>query len=180
MPVFVERSEIAASDEELFRWHERPGAFERLAPPWNPPRVVERQGTIRDGDRLVFEMGGPPFRQRWVAVHRDFEQGRGFVDEQERGPFARWVHAHRFLSLGSDRSTLEDQVEYELPFGAVGSWLGGRVTQRMLKRMFRFRHTRTRNDLSRHGMFSNRDRLRIAITGSSGTRRAASRRAPWR
>lgn len=167
MPVFVARSPIDVSAEELFDWHARPGAFERLAPPWREPRVVAREGSIRDGDRLVLELRLGPLRRRWVAVHRDFEPGRGFVDEQQSGPFASWVHAHRFTPAGPERAILEDRIEYELPFGRLGAWLAG-DPERVLGRMFRFRHERTRNDLARHRRFAGRERLRVAITGASG------------
>ena len=100
MPVFVARSPIDASAEELFDWHARPAAFERLALPWSEPRLVAREGSIRDGDRLVLELRLGPLRRRWVAVHRNFEPGRGFVDEQQSGPFASWVHTHRFTPAG--------------------------------------------------------------------------------
>ncbi|NRA00996.1 MAG: TIGR01777 family protein [Myxococcales bacterium] len=167
MPVFVARSPIDASAEELFDWHARPAAFERLALPWSEPRLVAREGSIRDGDRLVLELRLGPLRRRWVAVHRNFEPGRGFVDEQQSGPFASWVHTHRFTPAGPERAILEDRIEYELPFGPAGAWLRGN-SQRFLQRMFRFRHERTRNDLARHRHFAGRERLRVAITGASG------------
>ena len=45
----VERtSTLPASVEEVFAWHERPGAFERLTPPWERVIVIERSGGIRD------------------------------------------------------------------------------------------------------------------------------------
>ena len=156
MPLFVARSPIEVAAQELFAWHARPGAFERLAPPWDAPRVIAREGSIGDGDRLVLEMRLGPLRRRWVAVHRDLEQGRGFVDEQQSGPFARWVHVHRFIEEGPERAVLEDRIDYALPLGRLGAWLAGGSGQRRLARMFRFRHERTRNDLLRHRRFSDR------------------------
>jgi ligand-binding SRPBCC domain-containing protein len=32
--VFVRRTRLAVSADEAFRWHERPGAIQRLTPPW--------------------------------------------------------------------------------------------------------------------------------------------------
>ena len=34
--------------EEVFDWHERPGALERLTPPWGNVEVLSRSGGIRD------------------------------------------------------------------------------------------------------------------------------------
>jgi len=47
--VFVQRSGLAASAAEVFQWHARPGAFERLTPPWEHVRIVEKHGGIEDG-----------------------------------------------------------------------------------------------------------------------------------
>jgi uncharacterized protein len=48
------------------------------------------------------------------------------------------------IPQGPHSSVLEDAIEYELPFGAIG-WLVGRpVVQRKLKRLFAFRHAVTR------------------------------------
>jgi ligand-binding SRPBCC domain-containing protein len=46
MPVFQYRSRFEVSADELFDWHMRPGALERLTPPWQPMRVIESQGGM--------------------------------------------------------------------------------------------------------------------------------------
>ncbi len=146
--------------EEAFAWHERPGAFERLSPPWQPPEILARRGTIHDGDSLTFRVGG----WKWHAVHRNFVRDRQFQDVQERGPFASWVHTHRFLPDG-DGCILEDDVEYRLPLGGLGRVVAGAAIERMLARVFQHRHRVLVNDLARH---HGRPRLRIAVTGASG------------
>jgi uncharacterized protein len=40
---FIKKAHIKAPVEEVFRWHSRPGALERLSPPWDPVRVIERK-----------------------------------------------------------------------------------------------------------------------------------------
>ena len=42
-----------------------------------------------------------PFPIRWVAVYRDFIDGRQFADEQADGPFTHWRHLHRFDPAGT-------------------------------------------------------------------------------
>lgn len=168
MPVFEKRSTMPVPVGELYAWHARPGAFERLAPPWQRLRVVERSGTIADGDRLVMEYGLGPVKRRWVAVHKDHVEGRGFTDVQEEGPFARWRHEHRFAADGDERSVLEDHVEYELPGPDAAAKAAAGAAERRLRRLFEFRHQRTRDDLVRHAAYRDRPPLRVAITGGSG------------
>ena len=122
---FVRRTPIEAPAEEVFRWHARPGAFERLTPPWAPVKVVDRTGGIENGARVVLSIPVGPMRVRWVAEHRDCVEGRQFRDVQVEGPFARWEHTHCFEPDGPDASVLEDHIEYALPFGPAGALIGG-------------------------------------------------------
>ncbi len=168
VPVYERSSMMPVPVDELYAWHARPGAFERLAPPWRAPRVVERTGTIADGDRLVMEVPVGPAHLRWVAVHAEHVPGRQFVDVQEKGPFARWRHRHLFEPREGGLSTLHDLVEYELPGPPVVARAVAGAARRKVDRLFEFRHARTRADLERHAAFADRPRLKVAIGGGSG------------
>jgi len=165
---FLYKSRIAASVAEVFDWHARPGALERLIPPWEDVRVIERRGGLEDGSRTIISLRKGPLRVRWTAQHRDYVEGRQFIDEQVEGPFAFWVHAHRFLPEGEDACVIEDEIDYRLPFGALGQWLGGSRVRRDLERSFPFRHRRVADDVARHSVYRDRRRLKIAIAGASG------------
>src|SRR5690349_10264276 len=104
---FLRRLELPVSADEALAWHERPGAFERRAPPWEPVDVIERAGSIRPEDRTVARlwMAGLPIH--WVAEHYGYESGRQFCDRELAGPFAVWEHVHRFVPHG-ERCVLED------------------------------------------------------------------------
>lgn len=166
MPRFLARSPMPVDARELSAWHLRPGALDRLLPPWQPVRV-EQRAEVAEGARVVLRMGPGPFGVRWVAQHRNVEPGTRFEDFQVSGPFARWVHSHRFLPAAQG-SELEDEIDYALPAGGLGQALGGDAVRGMLQRMFRFRHARTRADVERHAAFADRPRLRVAVTGATG------------
>lgn len=97
MPVVEKRSVMPVPVDELYAWHARPGAFERLTPPWWRLRVVERSGGIADGDRSVVEYRVGPAKRRWVSFYRDHVEGGGFTDVQLEGPFEHWKHRHSFF-----------------------------------------------------------------------------------
>lgn len=166
--LFVRRSRLEAPAAAVFRWHERPGAFERLTPPWEAVRVVERHGGIEDGARVVLRMGPGSFGVRWVAEHRDFVAGEQFRDEQVAGPFARWIHTHRVEPDGDRACWLEDRIEYALPLGGLGALVGGGYTRRKLARMFRYRHQLTAGDIAAHARAEGVGTMRILVTGASG------------
>jgi hypothetical protein len=154
--------------DEVFAWHERPGALERLLPPWADARVEERRGGIQDGGQVTLRVRWGPASLRWVLGHRGFERGRQFRDEQVEGPFERWTHTHRFLPRPGGGTIVEDDVDVELPFGAAGAALGPSTLRSELNRLFAFRHRRLRTDLARHAEDAASARLKVAITGASG------------
>ena len=137
---FVATTSIAASAEAVFEWHEAPGAFERLTPPWARVRVVRHEGGIRDGARVSLLVGWPPLSFRWDLEHVNYHAGRSFTDRQVRGPFRSWRHHHRMIPSGPHACVLEDRIEYELPFGVLGLVLGGPLVSGKLRQLFAFRH----------------------------------------
>jgi ligand-binding SRPBCC domain-containing protein len=149
--LFVYRSEMPASAEEVYAWHMLPGALQKLTPPWEHAQVVEQTGRIdQPGSRVKLRVEIGPIHQIWTAEHTACEPGRMFRDVMVSGPFRRWEHTHLFLSENEDKSWLEDRVEYEFPLGWLGNLIGGAYTRRRLQRMFEYRHRVTAEALRRN------------------------------
>jgi ligand-binding SRPBCC domain-containing protein len=141
---FVWESHFDAPPAAVFAAHERPDALQHLVPPWESVRVAESPGSLAVGSRVVLRGRAGPIPVRWVAVHTEYDPPHLFADRQESGPFAFWYHRHHFLDDGRGGTVLRDEVEYRLPFGALGRMLGGRFVRRRLERMFAYRHAATR------------------------------------
>jgi uncharacterized protein len=161
---------MPVSARELFDWHERDGAFERLTPAWQPSRVVSRTGGITDGSQVEVEVPllHGLLHQRMLMEHRNYVSGSQFTDVQVSGPFRRWEHTHRMEPAANGTSVLEDRIAYELPVGALGDAAGGWFVRRQLEQLFDFRHARTSADLALHAQFAALPRRTVAITGGSG------------
>ncbi len=163
------RSHLAVSAAEAFRWHARPGALERLTPPWEPVQVLERTGNgITDGARVTLGIRLGPLRWRWVSEHRAYRQDEQFCDVQIAGPFARWEHTHRFVPDGTSACDLEDHINYALPLEVVTQRVGGALVRRKLDRLFAYRHHITQHDLAAHGAYRADKPLHVLVTGASG------------
>ncbi len=145
--LFIRRLDLSVPVEALRDWHFRPGAFERLVPPWERATVVEPLEAITDGAKAVIEVRIGPLRRLWVAEH-DLTPA-GFVDRQIEGPFAFWEHDHRFEPLGESASRLTDTIRYRLPLGWIGRAIGAPLVARRLDRLFRYRHAATLAALER-------------------------------
>lgn len=163
----MRRSRLEAPADEVYRWHARAGALERLSPPWTRAAVESRSGGIEDeGARVVLRVG--PLRQRWVAEHTGAVRGREFHDRQVEGPFALWEHTHRMQPEGVAACTLEDRIEYALPAGRLGDLVGGPRVRAMLTSLFAYRHRLTTDDLAAHAGCHGERAMKVAVTGSSG------------
>lgn len=137
------RLELACSVQALWDWHMRPEAFLDLVPPWQSIEILETDGPIAEGSRVLFAVKLGPIRQKWEAVHANVDPPHGFRDTQLRGPFAFWQHDHLFEANGSG-SVLIDRVEYALPMGFLGQAVAGWYVRRDLQRLFAHRHAVTR------------------------------------
>lgn len=164
---FLQTCDLPVDAETAFQWHVRPGAFERLVPPWEDVRLEGPPARIEEGAEQVVSFPMGPIRRRWRSRITSVTPGAQFQDVQVSGPFARWVHTHSVEGTGEGRSRLEDRVEYALPLGGLGALAAGRMVRGKLARMFAYRHRVTADDLARHAAAGDA-RLDVLVSGASG------------
>lgn len=155
--------DLPVSAEAAFAWHEQSGAFERLQPPWEPLRVLDKPLSLQPGNRVVLESRLGPFSLEMRFVHGEYRKGEQFTDSQEKGPFRSWVHEHRFRNQ-TGGAVMQDYIRYRLPGGRVGRFFGSNLVRSRLERMFAYRHAITHNDLS----MANTETKTFLITGITG------------
>jgi uncharacterized protein len=161
------------SSNELFAWHIREGAFERLNPPWHQFKVIERRGNIQNGGTVKIKMKiAGPIHTTWLVKHSDYIEVKQFRDSQIKGPFSSWTHTHLFNSFENSSSILDDHVEYSLPWGMLSETIVSPLINKKLSQMFDYRHRLISDDLLVHATANKirgNDRpMTIGITGSSG------------
>jgi uncharacterized protein len=159
------KNDISFPIEEVFSWHERKGAFERLLPPWEKISIRGEWQGIKDGSDvyLVKHFGFLSFT--WHLRHEAYKENVQFVDRQVKGPFKSWKHTHGFAQAGDQKCILTDSIEYAIPHVPVLGSFVHRKLEKELKRLFFYRNSVITNDLEAH---SHGHKLRIAISGSSG------------
>lgn len=118
-----------------------------------PGPIAMRQGTVID---YALRLWSVPIR--WRSRVTTWDPPTTFVDEQERGPYTRWIHTHRFEETTPGTTQILDEVHYRLPLPAFGL-LARPLVRQQLDRIFRYRQARVRelllsngrHDLSRRG-----------------------------
>ena len=141
---FVKESVIKATPERVFAFHEQADAFERLMPPWEDAKIIQKAdisviGSQAIVDTKIFGL----FTVRWVAEHTKYDPPRMFEDIQLSGPFAKWRHRH-IIEPHADGAILRDEIEYEPPFWFLGTLAAPFAVVPKLEKMFDYRHKVTR------------------------------------
>ena len=170
--IFERHVSLQVDCAKAFAWHTRPGAFQRLTPPWEPVQLVSQQGGIGNGGTVVMRIPLGLVSVKWHAVHQNMIEGQQFQDVLRRGlfsPFAKWEHTHLFSELPGQPHlcVLSDSIEYALPLHFISHVFARSFVERKLHRMFHYRHFITLHDTAFHKQYSER-KLRILVTGASG------------
>jgi len=139
VPTFAKSVLIDAPVAAVFAFHEREDAISILSPAFPSVRMIGMTAGIRPGSRVELRVG----IFSWIALHTAYEKDRLFVDEQIKGPFAKWIHRHEFEDADG-KTRLTDCVEYLLPGGPLSNALFGWMVTAGLNRTFNHRHRVTK------------------------------------
>lgn len=141
---FVKESIIKAAPERVFAFHELPDALERLTPPWENVKVIQKADISETGARAIIEVKILGlFPAKWIAEHTKYEPPRMFEDVQISGPFKSWRHQH-IIKPHANGACLRDEIEFEPPFRIFGRIAAPFAIVPKLEKMFAYRHEVTR------------------------------------
>jgi ligand-binding SRPBCC domain-containing protein len=144
-PHELEREQwLPASPERVFAFFADAANLERMTPPWlgfriRTPLPIE----MKAGASIDYSIRLGPVPVRWRTRIAVWEPEKRFVDIQERGPYARWVHTHEFTPMGGG-VLMADRVSYALPLGPLGELAHAGFVRALLARIFDHRFARAR------------------------------------
>ena len=137
--ILTRSQEIGLPREQVFRFFADAANLEAITPPelrfriLTPQPIEVQRGTLID---YRLQLYGLPIV--WRTEITEWSPPVSFVDTQLRGPYAEWVHTHRFEAVSDSATLMTDEVRYRLPFGVLGN-LGHFIVRRQLERIFDYR-----------------------------------------
>ena len=131
---------VPASLHETFAFFSDARNLGAITPPFlgfeiRTPLPVE----MREGALIEYRIRLAGLPMAWLTRIESWRPYSMFVDVQLRGPYARWVHTHRFAA--TSRGTLvEDHVEYQVPLAPLSDPVRTLFVTPTVERIFRHRH----------------------------------------
>jgi ligand-binding SRPBCC domain-containing protein len=125
--------------DQLFSFFSQAENLQQITPPWlrfkilTPLPVTMHAGTLIDYRLRLY--GVPLYWQTEITV---WEPPFRFIDSQIKGPYKSWIHTHTFRAL-DDGCLMEDNVQYQLYGGMLGSLINGLLVKRDIEKIFDYR-----------------------------------------
>ncbi len=142
--VFRSTLVLRESRPPVFAFFADAANLERITPPELRFEMLTAQPVAMGKGRLIeYRLRSHGVPLRWRALIREWQPPDFFVDEQISGPFALWVHTHRFRDSPTGGTEIEDEVVYGLPLYPVGE-LALPFVKRQLARNFAHRESNMR------------------------------------
>lgn len=133
--------------DRAFAFFADPRNLEAITPPWLRFSIVEAPPTLGRGSLLRYRLRLFGVPVDWLTEITEWVDDASFTDVQVSGPYAEWVHTHRFAQV-SGGTEIYDHVAYRLPLGPLGVVTRRLVVARLLDGIFDFRARATRAALT--------------------------------
>ena len=142
---------LQASAEVMFTFHSDPQNIVHVMPPTLKLLRVVTDGPAHEGgliEKHGRDLGFIPmhWRCRWKTVRPP----NVLVDEMLEGPFAIFVHEHRFEPLPEGGCVMHDTITYAFGRSLWGWLISATAVRLYLTLLFVYRHHRTRKWAAAH------------------------------
>ena len=135
---------IPASRPEVFKFFEDPNNLHLITPKTLGLQITHVDPLpVRRDFRIEYTIKWLFLRLKWVTRITQYDPPELFADIQEKGPYKSWRHEHIFEEAG-DQTLMRDHVQYELPFGILGSIAHRLIVAEQLRQIFEYRAQQVR------------------------------------
>ncbi len=132
---------LRISLDEAWSFFSSPMNLEKITPPHMNFRILSgfEEGITREGMLICYKVSpvlGIPLT--WVTKITNVQAPNVFTDIQLKGPYAEWIHTHRFRAVSGGVEMI-DELKYRLPFGLLGRIVHQLFVRKQIEDIFSYR-----------------------------------------
>ncbi len=147
METIIKTTIIDCSLEELFEFHLDSNNITKITPENIKVELLNSDTKTFEGKIVQIKTTKFFIPTYWEVKIEKLQKPDILVDVAIKSPFKYWKHQHIFTKK-NDKCELKDMIEYELPFGFLGSFIKTFIDMD-IKNMFDFRHIQTKKLLEK-------------------------------
>ena len=126
--------------EQVFDFFADAGNLELITPPELNFKITTTQPiNIKQGTLIDYQLNLRGLPIKWQTIISEWNPPHVFVDEALKSPYKQWVHRHTLTRIEENKTLIEDEVRYRLPFEPFGD-LAHWYVKKELKYIFNYRH----------------------------------------
>lgn len=136
---FIFEQWVPKAKEEIFPFFAEAKNLESITPPSLNFRITSvSSDTISQGTEINYKLKIDGVPVKWKTLIKDWNPPHMFSDNQEKGPYSKWYHIHKFEDLAGG-TLMTDQVDFKIPLGVVGYLAAAWKVLGDVKNIFDFR-----------------------------------------
>ena len=136
----IQQQQLPGSIETAWDFFSTTENLDKITPPDMEFKILTGAGQRAFEGQIITYRIKPIFNipMYWVTEMTHLRELEYFVDEQRIGPYRFWHHLHRFTPKDNG-VFMEDILDYALPYGMFGQFLGQRFIHQRIKDIFTYR-----------------------------------------
>lgn len=154
-------SKINAKAEEVYTWHQKFGANERLTPPWVTTKLLRQEFNQDETLQYIKTNSGIQIEKTLANPNK-----RSITSETIRSSQQSVQHIKNFDKL-EDKTLINETIKVNWFTSILPQFVMDTLIEKKLEKEFYFRGKRIENDLKQHAKFASMPRQNIAILGSN-------------
>ncbi len=128
--------------DEAWEFFSSPMNLSTITPPHMNFRILSgfEEGITREGMLIAYKVSpvlGIPLT--WVTKIINVDAPHSFTDTQLKGPYAEWIHTHRFRAVSGGVEMI-DELKYRMPLGLLGKLVHALFVRRQIEDIFAYRY----------------------------------------
>ncbi|QOY54234.1 SRPBCC family protein [Candidatus Sulfurimonas marisnigri] len=144
MKRYEKNSLLKCDIQDLFDFHLDVKNLKNITPPGMEVTLLNEDFIPKEGEILKLKTVKNFIPIMWEVKINKLQSPNLLEDLAIKSPFKYWKHSHIFIQKENGFCELKDVVEYEAPFGVIGSMLDFFISYELGK-MFDYRHKITKH-----------------------------------